>query len=436
MGKVDGKIVRGIGSRIKEVREAAGLSREELCRKASIKSENVLRLMEQGVYLPRKKHITAIARAVGTTEDYLSFGQEPKIVPETSKKTSALEPDASAAADPGEEPETAVEKDVPDSKDVIFNISHKAFKDARKKAGLSVAEASRRSGLSYSTVHRCETAGIIVSAHTINVLAGIYGKSAAEFVVGDGQKKEFSPHKWNSPGYVHYNKKMLKASREEAGYSRAKVSEEIGVPVLTLKDWENSRNNSRMPLEKLKKLAGLYGVPVEKLLATEGPAGGKGDSSIPCADSSAPKTAIENPELKTASAAEPKNSNCSLAVGKKPAKELLESKGADKEPRKIPENPEKQFCKNILFYIRNSNCDEEKFDKAVGCPPDFFSEAILHDNKLPLGVSLKAARFFGKTLEEAVYDTTVIELEAELAQIEARLQELDRMLGRKPVNIA
>lgn len=438
MGKLNPEIVRGIGSRIKEAREAAGISREELCRKASIKSENVLQLIEKGVYLPRAKQIAAIARATGAAEDYLVFGREPKTVLEPSRKTSALVPDAPATANTEKEPETAAEKDVPDSKDIMFNISHEAFRNARKKAGLSVAEASRRSGLSYSTVYRCETTTPAVSGHTVNVLAGTYGKSAAVFVIGDGQRKQFPSHQWNNPGYVHYNKKMLKDSREEAGYSRIKVSEEICVPALTLKDWENSKNNSRMPLEKLKKLAELYGIPVEKLLATEDPAGKKEDSSIHHADGSVPETttSVENQEIGTTPAITPKSSTCSPAVGKKPAQELLESKGADKEPRKIPENPEKQFCKNILFYIRNSNCDEEKFDKAVGCSPDFFNEAILHDYRLPLGVSLKAARFFGKTLEEAVNDTTVIELEAEFEKIKARLQELDRMLGRKPVTMA
>ena len=129
---------------------------------------------------------------------------------------------------------------------------------------------------------------------------------------------------------------------------------------------------------------------------------------------------------KTGETVEPNNSDAGAAA------EMPEVKETVKDAARLPDDPEKQFCKNILFYIRNNGCNEEEFDNEVGCPPDFFSEAIEHGYKLPLGVSLKAARVFGKTLEETVYDTTVMELEAELEKIKERLKELNAILGEIP----
>ena len=435
MGKINSEAVRGVGTRIKEAREAAGLSREELCRKASLKSENVLRLMEQGVYFPRAKHVAAIARATGTTEQYLLFDRKPDL----DIKTPAVvvpTPD-----NKGNEPEPAkavTEIDIPDGKDMLYNINYESTRAARKKAGITVEEAARRSGIGSSTIYRCETKKTTATGHTINALARAYGVSAAELVADStGQKRLIPPEKRGKRSGVRYNKALLRSLREKSGYSRTKVQEKSGIPALTLKDWENDKKHTRVSLERLKKIAALYGVPVESLLvadestATVEEVNGTFDSNGGNTES-----AVEKPETASAPKAEAKENAVAQTTDKKPARELPKTKEAVKGIRKLPEDPEKQLCKNILFYIRNNGCSEEEFDKAVGCQPDFFSEAIQHGYRLPLGVSLKAARFFGKTLEEAVYDTTVIELEAELAQIEARLQELDRMLGRKPVTIA
>ena len=405
MGKLNSEAVRGVGTRIKEAREAAGLSREELCRKASLKSENVLRLMEQGVYFPRAKHVAAIARATGTTEQYLLFDRKPDL----GIKTPAVA--VPAPDNKGNEPEPAkavTEIDIPDGKDMLYNINYESTRAARKKAGITVEEAARRSGIGSSTIYRCETKKTTATGHTINALARTYGVTAAELVVGTGQKRLVPLEARGKRSGVHYNKALLRELREKAGYSRTKVQEESGIPALTLKDWENDKKNTKISLDRLKKVADVYGVPVETLVVTDEPAGYAVDME------------------KTGETVEPNNSDAGAAA------EMPEVKETVKDAARLPDDPEKQFCKNILFYIRNNGCNEEEFDNEVGCPPDFFSEAIEHGYKLPLGVSLKAARFFGKTLEETVYDTTVMELEAELEKIKERLKELNAILGKIP----
>lgn len=405
MGKLNPQIVRGIGNRIKEVREAAGISKEELCRKAQLKSENVLSLIEQGVYAPRSKHVAAIAKATGTTEEYLLFNKKPDL---NIKIPATVTPPATDDKGKEAEPAAAAVEDIPGGKDTLYSVNNEAVRAARRKAGLSVEEAAKRSGISMSTIYRCETTTPAATGYTINALARTYGVRAAELVVGTGQKRLVPLEARGKHSGVHYNKALLRELREKTGYSRTKVQEESGIPALTLKDWENDKKNTKISLDRLKKVADVYGVPVETLVVTDEPAGYAVDME------------------KAGKTIEPDNSDAGAAA------EMPEVKETVKDAAKLPDDPEKQFCKNILFYIRNSGCNEEEFDNVVGCTPDFFSEAIEHGYKLPLGVSLKAARFFGKTLEETVYDTTVMELEAELEKIKERLKELNAILGKIP----
>jgi transcriptional regulator with XRE-family HTH domain len=54
----------------------------------------------------------------------------------------------------------------------------------------------------------------------------------------------------------------LRRWRERAGLTQAQAAEQIGVIQSTISFWENERNS--VPLDELRRLVALYGVPVEE----------------------------------------------------------------------------------------------------------------------------------------------------------------------------
>lgn len=63
-----------LGERINRLRRTAGLSQEELARRAGV-TERQIRRYERGVYTPRAAVLSRIAVALETTADYLLAGQ-------------------------------------------------------------------------------------------------------------------------------------------------------------------------------------------------------------------------------------------------------------------------------------------------------------------------------------------------------------------------
>jgi putative transcriptional regulator len=55
----------------------------------------------------------------------------------------------------------------------------------------------------------------------------------------------------------------LRTLREQAGLSRAELARRAGVPVSTLRHWENDRGFPRLPA--LLRITEVLGVPVERL---------------------------------------------------------------------------------------------------------------------------------------------------------------------------
>ena len=55
----------------------------------------------------------------------------------------------------------------------------------------------------------------------------------------------------------------LADARREAGLTQPQVAEVLGVTVTTISLWENGHH--RLPFEKVKELAKIYGVPIERI---------------------------------------------------------------------------------------------------------------------------------------------------------------------------
>lgn len=65
-----------LGERINRLRRKAGLSQEELGRRAGVKAVQISKY-ERGIYAPRAAVLGRIAAALETTADYLLSGQMP-----------------------------------------------------------------------------------------------------------------------------------------------------------------------------------------------------------------------------------------------------------------------------------------------------------------------------------------------------------------------
>ena len=73
--------------------------------------------------------------------------------------------------------------------------------------------------------------------------------------------------------------------RTQRGLSQSELGEIVGVSNKAISKWENGEALPR--LERLKRLADYFGVPVEELVA-----GGKGDEDAPGADPPSPSTTV------------------------------------------------------------------------------------------------------------------------------------------------
>ena len=89
------------GARLRELREAAGLSRKDLAERAGMKSEGGIRNLEQGVNGPTWETVLALAKALGV--DCTAFAEEPTEAPTAPRKPGR----------PRKQPEKPVEESAP-----------------------------------------------------------------------------------------------------------------------------------------------------------------------------------------------------------------------------------------------------------------------------------------------------------------------------------
>ncbi|AUC25589.1 transcriptional regulator [Streptococcus uberis] len=74
-----------IAHRLKSLREQKGLDQLELAEKMGYKSQSTISKWERGVNLPNGGKLVKLALILGTTTDYILFGEEIENTPEPEK---------------------------------------------------------------------------------------------------------------------------------------------------------------------------------------------------------------------------------------------------------------------------------------------------------------------------------------------------------------
>lgn len=85
------------GERIREMREARGMTLDELARACGYKNRSTIHKYEQGVYTPKVTTITKIAKALNCDPDYLVFGDREEMIDEINELFDKLTPEQQEA---------------------------------------------------------------------------------------------------------------------------------------------------------------------------------------------------------------------------------------------------------------------------------------------------------------------------------------------------
>lgn len=77
------------GSRIESLRASKGISQLELAKMLGYKSDSTISKWESGASIPTGAKIVKLAQALGTSTDYILFGDGPETTEEQPQPTSA-----------------------------------------------------------------------------------------------------------------------------------------------------------------------------------------------------------------------------------------------------------------------------------------------------------------------------------------------------------
>lgn len=412
--------IRNMGARIRSVREKIGLSQEQLGKKAGFPSAGAVEMLERGFYMPRWNRLQALAKILGVSEAYIIMGDinnkkekkmesviskpfntehaqalatvpAPAPVPEETIKNIA---GAAVPVESDAKKEAAGEGPVGGSgtkRSVHFHVNGDLIRKLREEAGLSQRDVAGFCGLTGSSlVGKWEHGINTISGKHVSILAEHFNVPVDTLIGAEAVKKE-KDKKMDSQ-YFRTNGEKLKALRTKEGLSLKDVAELCQIDAGTVCQWEKGKR--RITTANAELLARRYGVTVKELLAEDAPS-----YTQPGSPQAAKERIVSGPPVAASSTV---------------AKEL-----------EIPENPEERFCKNISYRLYKAGCDEAEFDKAVGCDPEFFNQALEHHYKLPLGVVVNAAKFFGKTVEELVCEDITALIDDELQDLKKKAKYLE-----------
>lgn len=431
---------REIGARVRNMREKRGMSSETLCKKAGFPFTEAIVSLEKGAYIPCDSRLQGLAKALKVTVKYLISGEAENKGEEMQEHPAALPP-----------------------KRYIPNGA--AIKSLREKENLTQKDIAALCSVCLSLPGMWEHERATISEEA-RILAKRFGVPVETLV------------KTERPKFLWADGAKLREHRENTGLSKKDIAELCGVSCSMADSWEEAGLH-RFNFKNAENLSDLFDVRWEELFSTDHPREPKvkKDKSTKAAAKAAALSVVKNavaaetsqapapvpdtagkasrknqeadPQDKSTGAAHParqvkeadnkgpadrqeglntrKGPSAAPAV---PAHERPENKEKEEEKELpgIPETPEEIFCRNILFYFRKKGCTKEEFENAVGCPIEFFKDVIKFKIKLKMEILLRAAGFFGMTMEEVVYDDSLAKARSELSDLKEKIRFLSKLV--------
>lgn len=400
---------RKIGERIRAARNARGLTEAQLCKMANFPTTKVLEKIEKGVVVPKGERLEMLSRVLHMDKEEVLRGksetenmEEKKMMTTTDKTKEAHD---AAANKPAASPEHE-----------YVRANGPGLRKLREKARLSQKDIASICNTTNFNVSAWERGKQRISMANVQTLALLYKVPAEKLIKAEkpaAAKKEYFVPDGNA----------IKEYRTKAGLSTKDIADLCGVVRGTVEFWESGKR--RISIEHARILAEYFSVSVEKLTKQD-PAN---ETALSTAKEDG-KKATGSPEEAAPRPVRPK-AVLQKTAAVSPTVSLCEKDEAPSRPFLLPDNPEEQFCRNILYYAseKGGAFHEEDFEKAVGCPMDFFNEALRHNYKIPLRVVLKASEYFGKSVEEVACDGTAEKIKKKIAEMEQTIRELKRKIG-------
>lgn len=301
-------------------------------------------------------------------------------------------------------------------------------KAERIKKGLMPQGLCKRAGLpSVGALEALEAGKYLPCKSRLNAIAAVLCVDISELIGEESQGQEVSaaetpaamrpPENTETAGkgksYL-LNAEKLKTLRAREKVSQREVGALLGVSRSLVQQWEC--NTRKILVPHIKLLSKYFDVPAQELIKGEWK-----DTDINMALDDT-KEAIP---VRPVSAMDDKAH--ALQSPEAPAQ------AARQEPlaENIPEDPEKVFCRNVLFYMEEKYIPEEDFMAAVGTDLEIFRKTAETGGRLELGVMLRAAKLFGKSIEKVIFDNChEAALLKEREELMARTAQIRKILGR------
>ena len=407
MTKVTKAEKRKIGERIRNARNIMGLTEAQLCKMANFPTTKVLEKIERGVTVPKGERLEMLAKVLRMSKEEILYGK-----PETKIETMEEKKMMTTTVKTEEAPDAAANKPAANPEHEYVRANGRELRKLREKAGFLQKDIASICHTTNFNVSAWERGKHRISMANVQTLGLLYKVPAESLIKADKPVAVKS-------GYRIPDGNVIKEYRIKAGLSTKDIADLCGVVRGTVEFWEGEKR--RISEEHAKILAEYFSVPIEKLTKQE-PANTSASSIVKEKD-------VEMADPLKEAAPRPSD------VPRKTAAALLTANLREKfetpAPMLFPENPEEQFCRNILYYTaeKGDAFHEEDFEKAVGCPLDFFNEALKHNYKIPLRVVLKASGYFGRSVEEVICDGTAEKIKKEIAEMEQAIRELKRKIG-------
>lgn len=377
-----------VGERVRAARIKKGLMPQGLCKRAGFPSVEALSALEAGNYLPCESRMNALAAVLCVDAKEL-MGEEFDL-PEDANMTGHTVP-AEESTNTG-----TVEKAM---------ITPASLKLMREELGIGQRTAAKLCGVGQTMISFWENEKKIFPADKMEFLYQYYKGAMAS---GKKQKERF----------FTLNKERIQALRNSEHLSQKEAVELLGVSNSMYCLWENGKR--RIKTSYVKVLSEYFNVPAQELVKERWE---EAEIVVTLPD----MDEIERVEPVPAEADEKQDGEVpALTVS------ISQEKTADKKvpAGNVPEDPEKAFCRNVLSYMEGSGVSEETFEAAVGTRMDDFRQTAKTGGKLELGTILKAAGFFGKSVEEIVSDDNQhAALLKEREELMARAAQLKKILG-------
>lgn len=374
-----------VGERVRAARIKKGLMPQGLCKRAGFPSVEALSALEAGNYLPCESRMNALAAALCVDAREL-MGEEFDL-PEDANHTVPTEESTNTGT---------VEKPM---------ITPASLKLMREELGFGQRAAAKLCGVGQTMISFWENEKKEFPADKMEFLYQYYKGAMAS---GKMRKERF----------FTLNKERIQALRNSEHISQKEAAELLGVSRSMYCLWENGKR--RIKTSYVKVLSEYFNVPAQELV-NERWEETEIVVTLPDMDE------IERVEPVPAEAGEKQDGEVpALTVSINQGKAAVKKGPAGN----VPEDPEKAFCRNVLSYMEGNGISEETFEAAVGTRMDDFRQTAKTGGKLELGTILKAAGFFGKSVEEIVSDDNQhAALLKEREELMARATQLKKILG-------